>query len=178
MHFLIVYSSRAGQTQKIAETIGEGIRQQGHEVTVYSATKIPRNLEISSFSGIILGAPIYMGRYPRAIRRFITRHKFTLATRPSGFFTVCMGIASQHPAERRAAIEYGNQLFATLGWQPAQRDTFAGAVKFTRYNAITRFIMQKIAKHNGFCIDIKQDHEFTDWEAVARFTQQFLVNPS
>ena len=53
--------------------------------------------------------------------------------------------------------------------------TFAGANKYAQYGFIIRNIMKHIAKKEGRSTDTSQDHEYTDWDKVTQFTEQFLT---
>jgi menaquinone-dependent protoporphyrinogen IX oxidase len=48
----------------------------------------------------------------------------------------------------------------------------AGAVHYTRYSALVRWLHQILKRQAP---DTSHDHEFTDWEAVGRFGDQFDV---
>ena len=115
-----------------------------------------------------------MGSYPKHLRTFVIRQRSWLNTVPTGFYTVCMAIHSPRAKEREDARAYGQRFVATTQWKPTLVETFAGAVKYTQYNVITRYIMKMISKREGGSTDTAHDHEYTDWDAVARFTRQFL----
>jgi len=42
----------------------------------------------------------------------------------------------------------------------------AGALSYTKYNFLVRFVMKRIAKAQGASTDTSRDHELTDWEAL------------
>ena len=174
MHILMVFGTKEGQTATITERMAQIIRNQSHQVTTYSAKEIPNEFNTDSFDAAIVGGSIHMGGYPASLRKFVTRHRDWLNSVPSGFFTVCMAIHSQRSEEREAAKAYGQHFIAATQWNPTLIDTFAGAVKYTQYNVITRYIMKMITKREGGSTDTSHDHEYTDWDAVARFTHQFL----
>jgi menaquinone-dependent protoporphyrinogen oxidase len=174
MHILLVYGTKEGQTATIAERIAQIIRNRGHEVTACSVKDIPAGFTFDSFDAAMVGGSIHMGAYPAQLRSFVTHHRDWLNTVPSGFFTVCMAIHSKNAAEREAAKAYGNRFADATQWHPQLIETFAGAVKYTQYNFITRYIMKMITKREGGSTDTARDHEYTDWDAVARFTHQFL----
>lgn len=85
-----------------------------------------------------------------------------------------MAIHSQNAKEREAARAYGTRFLAETHWQPDLVETFAGAVKYTQYNFLTRYVMKLITRREGGSTDTAHDHEYTDWDAVARFTRHFL----
>jgi menaquinone-dependent protoporphyrinogen oxidase len=174
MHVLIVYGSKEGQTAKIAERMAQIIRNRGLEASTYSSKEIPAGFATDGFDAAIVGGSIHIGKYPAYLREFVTQHRDWLNKVPSALFTVCMAIQSQNAAEREEAERFGKRFIETTHWHPTLIDTFAGAVKYTQYNFITRFIMKMITKREGGSIDTRHDHEYTDWDAVARFTNRFL----
>ena len=175
MKILVLYGSIEGQTAKIAERLAEIIRSRGHQVTTQSGEQLPANFPLKNFDAAIIGGSIHIGKYPAYLKRFVTTHRDWLNTVPSAFFTVCMAVHSQHEKSREEAARYGECFVTETGWQPRLLNTFAGAVKYTRYNLVTRFIMKWIAKREGGSTDTSRDHEYTDWEAVERFAENFLV---
>jgi menaquinone-dependent protoporphyrinogen oxidase len=174
MHVLIVYGSKEGQTAKIAERIAQIIRHRGLQASAYSAKGIETGLVTEAFDAAIVGGSIHAGKYPAYLREFVTQHCDWLNIVPSAFFTVCMAIQSQNPDEREEAKNFGKRFSEATHWHPALIETFAGAVKYTQYNFITRFVMKMITKREGGSTDTSRDHEYTDWDAVARFTNRFL----
>ena len=51
---LIVYATRTGETQNIAELIGEGIRFSGHEANVISVKEIKNEAALQGYHGEML----------------------------------------------------------------------------------------------------------------------------
>ena len=174
MHVLIIYGSKEGQTAKIAERIAQIIRKQGLQASAYAVKELPAGFTTAAFDAAIVGGSIHMGHYPTHFREFVRNHRDWLNKVPSAFFTVCMAIHSQNPNEREEARNYGKHFIETTHWHPTLIDTFAGAVKYTQYNFMTRFIMKMITKREGGSTDTLHDHEYTDWDSVARFTSRFL----
>lgn len=174
MHILIVYGSKEGQTAKIAERMAQIIGNRGLEASIKSGKEIPTDFATDGFDAAIIGGSIHIGKYPSYLAEFVSQHRDWLNKVPSAFFTVCMAIHSHNAAEREEAENFGKRFIENAQWHPTIVETFAGAVKYTQYNFITRFIMKTITKREGGSTDTSQDHEYTDWEAVARFTNRFL----
>jgi menaquinone-dependent protoporphyrinogen oxidase len=49
----------------------------------------------------------------------------------------------------------------------------AGALPYTRYNFLVRFLMKRIARKAGGPTDTSRDYDFTDWAALDRFAAAF-----
>ena len=174
MDILILYGSLEGQTLKIAERIADIIRNKGYQVTTQSGEKLSANYTVDNFDAVIIGGSIHMGKHPPYIKKFITTHCDWLNKVPSAFFTVCMAVNSVHAKSREEAKRYGEKLLEQTGWKPTLNQTFAGAVKYTQYNFVIRFIMKWITKREGGSTDTSCDHEYTDWESVERFAEEFI----
>lgn len=175
MNILIAFASKEGQTEKIANYIAEVIRQHGHQATTLSCEHLPQHFNTAPFNAVIIGGSIHMGKYPGYLKDFITSHLDWLNQVPSAFFTVCLAIHSKTEKARIEANSYGPAFSKQAHWQPTLMETFAGANKYTQYGFIIRIIMQHIAKKEGRSTDSSQDHEYTDWDKVTKFTEQFLA---
>ena len=175
MNILILYGSLEGQTEKISDRIATIIRNHGHIVTILSTDELASEYSLDKYDAAIIGGSIHMGKYPKNMIRFVTEHHDWLNSAPSAFFTVCMAVHSKHAKAREEAIRYGENFTAKTGWQPKLSETFAGAVKYTQYNFVTRFIMKLISKKEGGSTDTSKDHEYTDWESVEHFAEKLLA---
>ena len=84
-HVLIVYGTRTGATAEVAEALGEVVRQQGMTVEVRPAKEV-RTLPADA--AVVVGAPLYMGKWHRDARRFLKRHRRALQDRPVAIFAL------------------------------------------------------------------------------------------
>ncbi len=87
------------------------------------------------------------------------------------------------PAETRArsAAEVQRMLesfFTATGWRPEHVLPVAGATLYTQYNFLLRWVMKSIARKNGGSTDTTVDHEYTDWNKLDRFVEQFAAQLS
>ena len=58
---LVVYASRAGETEKIANLIAEGVRMTGTEASVKSVADIKNETDLQGFDGYAFGSATYHG---------------------------------------------------------------------------------------------------------------------
>ena len=174
MNILIFYGTLEGQTEKIATRMAEIMRKKGHHVVTQFGSQVTDSFSVDMFDAVVIGGSIHMGKYPEYLPKFVKAHSDWINSVPSALFTVCMAINSQNEKSREEAKHFSEQFSSQTGWQPQLIGTFAGAVKYTQYNFVTRFIMKLISKREGGSTDTSVDHEYTDWEAVVRFTENFL----
>jgi hypothetical protein len=64
----------------------------------------------------------------------------------------------------------------TCGWQPDQIGVFAGALLYTQYGLIKRYLMKSISKQMEGDTDVSRDYEYTDWESVDDFAEIFMIS--
>lgn len=174
MKILILFGTSEGQAEKIANRIADIIGNKGHEVMAQCGERLPGDFAVNDFDAVMIGGSIHMGKYQPYVKSFVLGHRDRLNSIPSAFFTVCMGVNSRHASDKAGAEQYSRKFLQQSGWQPRLTATFAGAVKYTQYPVITRFIMKMISKREGGSTDTRHDHEYTDWEAVTRFAGQFV----
>jgi len=68
---LVVYASRSGETQKIAELIAEGMRFAGIEVKVADVGAIKKETDLEGFDALIFGAATYHGEMLQAMKTML-----------------------------------------------------------------------------------------------------------
>jgi NAD(P)H dehydrogenase (quinone) len=67
---LIIYYSRSGNTKKMAELIGEGVKKEGLKAQVKDVSEI-KPVDLLEYEGIIIGSPTYYGTMSAEIKRLL-----------------------------------------------------------------------------------------------------------
>jgi len=68
---LIVYASRAGATQKIADLIAEGIRIGGSEATVVNVTGVKKIEGLEGYDAYVFGSATYHGEMMQGMKTML-----------------------------------------------------------------------------------------------------------
>ena len=68
---LIVYATRTGETQQIAELIGEGIRFAGHDAEVANIKEIKSEADLEGYDGYVFGSATYHGEMLQGMKTFL-----------------------------------------------------------------------------------------------------------
>ena len=68
---LIVYATRTGETQQIAELIGEGIRFAGHQAEVVNVKSIKTESDLEGFDAYVFGSSTYHGEMLQGMKTFL-----------------------------------------------------------------------------------------------------------
>jgi len=68
---LIVYATRTGETQNIADLIAEGVRFAGHEATVASVKEVKNESDLDGYDGYVFGSSTYHGEMLQGMKTFL-----------------------------------------------------------------------------------------------------------
>ena len=169
---LVVYATHDGQTRKIAERMATVLRVHRHVVELLDATQ-SREVDLTRFDAVFIGSPVRAQGYLRAVERFVRLHRPALERIPSLFFSVNLAVLNRTdgPAQTMRVV---NKLLADTGWHPRRIELVAGALPYTRYNFLIRFMMKRIVRKQGGDTDTSRDYEYTDWAAVDRCAVEFV----
>jgi menaquinone-dependent protoporphyrinogen oxidase len=166
---LIVYASIDGQTARIAEHMAASLRGAGVQVTLRPARPLDGPGEIETHDAVVIGGSVRFGHHARALEKWVHERVDQLARRPAAFFSVSLCAAAGNGPKAREAIRWRDEFMRRTGWKPALATSFAGALRYTRYNPMVRLMMRFIAGRQRGATDTSRDYEYTDWAAVERF---------
>jgi flavorubredoxin len=84
---LVVYATRTGETQSIADLIAEGIRMAGHQADVVNVKTIKGEADLAGYDGYVFGSATYHGEMLQAMKTFLfMAEKAQLEGKPGGAF--------------------------------------------------------------------------------------------
>ena len=169
---LILYATTEGHTAKIVQCLIQRLQTLGHTVEAHRADAVPSSLEPAGYDGVIVGSSIHYGHHPRFLNALVRRFRTALTARPSAFFSVSLSAGGAR-AKPEAARRYLETFLRQVDWHPAQTATFAGALQYSKYGVFKRLLMRMIAGIAGDDTDMTRDYEYTDWNAVDRFADEF-----
>jgi len=170
---LVVYGTKYGQSAKIAGRIAGLLTMTGKQVTLVNADDPPPGLAVDQFDGVIVGSSVISGKHRKSVREFVERHRDTMNTLPCAFFSVSGSAASYDEHGRAEARRMLDDFLRVTRWEPELTVTFGGAMAFTKYNVVLRWIMKRISARAGGPTDTSRDHDLTDWTQVQRFADAF-----
>jgi menaquinone-dependent protoporphyrinogen oxidase len=86
MDILVAYATKHGSTQQVATTLAMIAREGGARVELDQARALRGT--VTGRALVILGAPLYSGRWHRDAHRFLKRHRTELAGVPLAVFAL------------------------------------------------------------------------------------------
>ena len=168
---LVLYGTTEGQTAKIAREIAVRLVQAGAPADLIRAG--PADPSPSDYAGIIVAASMHVGGYQKPVQKWLRAHVGEFGAKPSAFVSVCLAIQSKQEKSRAEAALIPRRFVDEIGWHPQVIKVFAGALPYSRYNPLIRWIMKRIAKAEGGDTDTTRDYEYTDWRDVREFADRF-----
>ena len=157
---LVLYATREGQTEQIAQRLAGALRSFGNEVRL---CRWHERLELPDCGALILGASVHYGRHPKALAAWIRGHLGRLRNLPTAFFSVSL---TSNP-------RYGERFLRSSGWAPQMSASFQGALVYSVYPPWKRAVVRAFAAMGGHDTDPSRDYDYTDYAAVAEFAGRF-----
>ena len=180
---LIVYATREGHTRLIAQHMAECLRKRSLAVDLFDARDNENPPRLDRYAGVVLAASLHLARHEPEMQRFIERERNALATLPTAFLSVSLSaVGAQDPTRApeyrlrvlRELRKCTDALFDKTQWRPGQTEYVPGALMYTHYNPLVRWVMKRIARKEGASTDTAHDHVYTDWKALDRFVEGFV----
>ena len=186
MRAAVFFATREGHARKIAGRVAAHIRAHGVDTDVLDVRRLRSPVDWSQYALACVTASVHRGPHEREMIAFARRDRDELTHVRAVFLSVTLSEAGAEdptaPAGRRAqaaadARRMIDVFIAETGWRPARTLPVAGALAYTRYNFLVRFVMKRIARQQGVSTDTSRDHEFTNWPAVDAVVDQ-LFHPA
>jgi menaquinone-dependent protoporphyrinogen oxidase len=182
----VFFATREGHTRKIADRIAADLRRHGATVDLFDVRHrtVP---DWPRYSAVCVAGSVHIGRHERELVAFVKRHRVALSSAGAAFVSVTLSEAgAEDPARpveaRRQAAADAQRMIdvfaAQTGWQPQYALPVAGALAYSKYNVLVRFLMTRIARKAGAPTDTSRDYEFTDWPALDRFVDAIVARTS
>ncbi|MFH0255519.1 menaquinone-dependent protoporphyrinogen IX dehydrogenase [Vibrio rumoiensis] len=165
---IILYSTREGQTHKIARFMAEQIGSDSCElVDLHQADDLDLNL----YSNIIIGASIRYGHFNKKLYQFIEQHKAHLISAGASFYSV--NLTARKPGkDTPEGSVYIQKFLKRSPWQPKYIGVFAGGLYYPRYSWFDRVMIRFIMSMTDGETDTSKEVEYTNWEKVALFVKK------
>ncbi len=97
---LVIYATKYGATEGIATAIAEGLKKKGRDVDVRNVKEV---FDISGYSAVIIGSPIYYGKILPELVAFVSLQKNMLHEIPVIGFLSGYSLLDISPEKKQAA---------------------------------------------------------------------------
>jgi menaquinone-dependent protoporphyrinogen oxidase len=168
----IIYSSWHGHTRAIAEHLAGVAAAHGVIAIPCEVQTAKRTRVLEEVDAAILVGSVHFGVHHRKLRDLFKASADRLSSIPSAFVSVSGAAAAVEGREK--AMGYMMEFLESTGWKPDQKIFVAGALLYTRYDALTRITMKYASAFAGRGTDTRRDYIYTDWFVLDEFVNTFI----
>jgi len=171
---LVVHATTEGHTARIAARLAERLAERGLRVRsspVNEHGTLPGDDPEPLPPLVIAGSPVHVGRHDPGLVRWARGHAKDLGHRAVGLFSVSLSAAGR-PDEVADAERLLAHLVGETGWTQARTTVVAGAISWSRYGFLKRFLMKRVLRKGGRTPHPDHDEVFTDWAALDAFADR------
>jgi len=171
---LVLYGTSEGQTSKVTDTVVDALTGRGHAVEAVDVES-SSNINVGVFDAVVVGSSVQSDEHNEAVRDFVAENLGALNDRPTAFFQLSLSSAADDEEGRAEAAGYVDSFLEETGWNPDRVGVFGGALRYSKYGFLKRLMMERISKEATGDTDTSQDYEYTDWDEVGAFTNDFAA---
>ena len=175
---LVAYGTTEGQTRAIAQFIANALQERGVKVELLDSAEARAAQVQPIYSAAILCGSLHRQRYQATLVRFVKDNAAWLSGIPAAFVAVSLTAVLVDERSRHDLQAIAEAFYRDTGWTPAITHHAAGALRYTQYGYIKRQVMRLIARRQGGDTDTTRDHQYTDWDDLTRFVEEFLAATS
>lgn len=171
---LVVFGTTDGHTRKVAQHLAAAFRAAAGDIEcdVIQAGHI--DISPQHYEGIVVCASLQRGKYQRSVVQWVRSNAGALNMKRTAFISVCLGVRQKNPKVDQHLDAIVQRFSASTGWQPGRVKQVAGALLYRKYGWLKRWIMKRIVSKAGGDTDTSRDYEYTDWEELRAFAEEFV----
>lgn len=154
MKVLVVYGTKSGCTEGIADRIAESLADAGVMADVAPAESAP---DPAGYFAVIVGSGVRVGQWHPAARVWVEEHAESLKAIPVAFFT-CGLTTAQSPERAEEVRAYTDALVEETGVRPVDIGVFAGWNEPKAFPFVERTVLKLMKAPQG---------DFRDFDAIA-----------
>jgi len=183
MRAAVFYATREGQAERVAERVANDLRARGVDTDVVNVKHVHGEFDWRGYDAAFVIASVHLEHHEKEMIEFVEHSKRELDRRHAPFLSLTLSQAGAEEAihntpEQREkahadALRMIEAFTADTGWHPEHALTVAGALAYSKYNFLVKWIMKLIAHKAGFEGPTTRDYEFTNWPAVDRFVDEY-----
>lgn len=157
---LIAYTTRSGSTKEVAESIHATLRDAGLWPDLLPMSQVD---SLQGRTAVLLGAPLYIGRFPSDLYAFLGRFRAPLSVLRPWFFV--LGPTRNEPSDFEAAHKQAEKQLRRYPWcKPADLHIFGGRWSTADLQFPLSFLTRLPAMKNVPASDIR------DWPAIRNWS--------
>ena len=153
---LVTYDTEHGATSIVAKKVFDTLCQEDFSVDLIFVENFDP-AEILNYDAIVIGSPIYIGKWLPGIKKLLKRSHATIAQIPSAFFITCTYVKGEDDTPERHAHAIELYIDPVLSKypdiQPIDKGVLAGEFQYAELYPLQFFLMKLAKFEEGNFID-------------------------
>jgi menaquinone-dependent protoporphyrinogen IX oxidase len=169
---LVVYGTRWGGTEKVAEAIGKAIQAEGNTVEVIDAKKAPESIDAYDF--ILVGSGLRADKWTKESVDFIEKNLESLKAKKMALYVSCSMADRKDAGYDVGKKRYLDDFAAKYGLTPIAMGYFGGLMDFSYSHGLLVDIIVRVNRRNlrKNGLDTANVHDTRDWKAIAAWGRE------
>ncbi len=171
MNVLVIYGTRWGSTVKVAEKIGEVLKEEGCAVNVVDAKRSPQNVD--SYDLIVVGSGMRADKWTNETLNFMEKNAVSLRAKKTALFVSGQMADGGKESREKAKKLYLEKTAEKFGLKPFGLGLFGGFLDFSKshglfVDVLVRVNRKKLRKNGLDTTKVKDTRDWSSIEAWAR----------
>jgi menaquinone-dependent protoporphyrinogen oxidase len=172
MNVLVIYGTRWGSTVKVAEKIGEVLKEEGCTVDVVDAKRSPQNVD--SYDFVVVGSGMRADKWTKETLNFMEKNAVSLRGKKTALFVSGQMADGGKESREKAKRLYLEKTAEKFGLKPYGLGLFGGLLDFSKshglfVDVLVRVNRKKLCK-NG--LDITKVKDTRDWVSIEAWARE------
>jgi menaquinone-dependent protoporphyrinogen oxidase len=170
----VFYSTRDGQSERIAQRIAERLCDSGTTTTIHLLTRSTQPTIEAQSCAIVAILAVRYGRLLPEAAEFLTVYASRENVPPLALAVVSL-VARDKSRRTPQTNPYLRKTLARYGLRPALATAFAGRLNYSKYRFVDKQIIRLIMAMTGGVTDGHSDIDYTDWAQVDDFAAAIVA---
>ena len=161
---LVTYASKYGSTGGVAKEIANTLNNNGFLVDVRLITK---SMDLSAYSSIIIGSPVYVGKWMEEAYDFVQSNRKILSNMNVAYFLTSMTLgASKDEVAKQEIEEILNSIEKEIPEvKTLHKGFFGGAIDYSKMSLAMKTMLKIMPE------DVKEG-DFRDWGVINSWAEE------
>lgn len=175
-HFIIVYASHEGQTQKVAHHVARQVENLGHTARLINVGDAEKDADAGDFDAAVIAGDLDSSERAAALAQFVQDHKPALEAAPCALLSVRLEAGMKEASGKRAVQDGINTFEEMTSLRPDRTLPVGGAYHDRGHSGMARALHHVWMHLKGITPDPSGHTELTDWQALEAFIREFITD--
>lgn len=166
LNVLVLYGTRWSGTEKVAQTIGKALQDDGNTVEVVDAKQAPQSID--AYDLILVGSGLRADKWTKESEEFIAKNAAALKAKKLALYVSCSMADRKDDGYNVGKKRYLDDFASKYGLSPIAMGYFGGLMDFSYSHGLLVDIIVRVNRRNlrKNGLDTARVHDTRDWAAI------------